>query len=80
MIYCFLLYNSAMKNPYQNRSPFRRFENCWAIIQAKVGPTSPPTTGLSAIPPVNKSMSSTVLKNECRQNICLMLPSLCPHQ
>ena len=31
-------------------SPFLRLRNCWPMIQAKVGPTIPPTTGLSAIP------------------------------
>nr|AIN39493.1 POX-I [Spodoptera exigua] len=30
-------------------------------MQANVGPTRPPTTGLSAIPAVNRSISSTCL-------------------
>ncbi|KNC29476.1 hypothetical protein FF38_06679 [Lucilia cuprina] len=42
---------------YQNLSPLRELLNCCAIIQAKVGPTKPPTTGLSAIPPTNRSIS-----------------------
>ncbi|XP_050671182.1 uncharacterized protein LOC126969656 [Leptidea sinapis] len=32
-------------------------------MQANVGPTSPPTTGRSDIPPVNRSMSSTCLQS-----------------
>ncbi len=39
--------------------PWRRFRNCWAMMQAKVGPTMPPTTGFSAMPPANKSISIT---------------------
>ena len=31
-------------------SPFLRLRNCWPMIQANVGPTIPPTTGLSAMP------------------------------
>lgn len=53
---------SIINGTYQNRSPFLKLENCCAIMQANVGPTSPPTTGLSAIPAVNKSISSTCLK------------------
>jgi hypothetical protein len=33
-------------------------------MQAKVGPTSPPDTGRSAIAPENKSMSSTSLETK----------------
>jgi len=42
--------------------PFLRLLNCWARMQANVGPTSPPETGRSAIAPGNKSMSSTSLE------------------
>lgn len=34
------------------------------MMQAKVGPTSAPSSGGSAIPPVNRSMSSTLLKKK----------------
>lgn len=49
-----------LSNPafsYQKRSPLRELLNCCAMIQAKVGPTKPPTTGLSAIPPTKRSIS-----------------------
>jgi hypothetical protein len=36
---------------YQNLSPFRKLRNCWAMMQANVGPTIPPRTGFSARPP-----------------------------
>ncbi|XP_031772855.1 uncharacterized protein LOC116414501, partial [Apis florea] len=50
---------SSREFSYQNLSPRRRLLNCWPIIQANVGPTKPPFTDFSAIPPVNRSMSST---------------------
>ena len=36
---------------YQKRSHFRKFRNWIPIIQANVGPTSPPCKGVSASPP-----------------------------
>lgn len=45
---------------YQNLSHFLSCLNWMAMIQAKVGPTRPPCSGLSLIPPGNRSMSSTV--------------------
>lgn len=46
---------------YQNRSHFRRFLKCIPNKQPNVGPTSAPCNGVSDMPPVNKSISSTCL-------------------
>jgi hypothetical protein len=54
---------------YNNVLPFLRLLNCWARMQAKVGPTSPPYTGRSAIAPGNKSISSTSLESKYACNI-----------
>ena len=45
----------------QNRSPFLASRNWYAMIQPKVCPTVPPLTEFSAVPPANKSTSSTLL-------------------
>lgn len=42
-------------------SHLRSLENCSAIMQPNVGPTDPPCSGLSVMPPLNRSMSSTCL-------------------
>ena len=45
---------------YQNLSHFIVNRNWRPIIQPKVGPTTPPSSGVSTKPPVNKSISSTL--------------------
>lgn len=45
------------KNSYQNLSPRLEYENCVAIIQAKVGPNIEPGNGLSDTPPDHRSTS-----------------------
>lgn len=47
---------------YQKRSPNLATWNCLAMMQAKVGPTTPPGSAFSLKPPGNRSMSSTSLK------------------
>ena len=48
----------------QKRSPNLRFWNCLAKIQANVGPTTAPFTGISAIPAGHRSTSSTCLDTQ----------------
>lgn len=47
----------------QKRSHFFNLSNCIPATQPKVGPTDPPCIGYSDKPPVNKSISSTLLLN-----------------
>ena len=47
----------------QKRSHFLKLSNWIPAIQPKVGPTDPPCNGYSDKPPVNKSISSTLLAN-----------------
>ena len=42
-------------------SPVIKFRNCVPRMQATVGPTSPPDTGISDIAPVKASISSTLV-------------------
>ena len=42
---------SGLPDSYQNRSHLRRFLNWMPMTQAKVGPTRPPCSGVSASPP-----------------------------
>lgn len=42
---------------YQNLSPLLEYENCVAMIQAKVGPNILPGSGLSDTPPDQRSTS-----------------------
>ena len=51
----------------QNRSHFFRRKNCKPKTQPNVGPTDPPWSAFSLIPPVNKSMSSTDLQHQQQQ-------------
>lgn len=46
---------------YQNLSHLRKERNCRPSKHPIVGPTSAPCKEFSAIPPVNRSMSSTCL-------------------
>lgn len=55
-----LVLRQVRPKTYQNLSHFLSCLNCMAMMQANVGPTSPPCKGLSLIPPGNKSISSTV--------------------
>ncbi len=41
----------------KNLSPLLRFLNCFPMMHAKVGPTRPSSTGLSATPALNRSIS-----------------------
>ena len=51
---------AASELSYQWRSHFFSFWNWIPMMQAKVGPTRAPWSGVSLRPPVKRSMSSTL--------------------
>ena len=61
---------SGLLFSYQNRSHFLKFRNWIPMMQAKVGPTRPPCSGVSARPPYFKKQQKGTFTNSRLSRCC----------